>query len=159
MKITFTIYGQPYSKANSRRLVMIPDGKGGKRASFVKAKEALAYERDALKQIPPVHRVRLEGPVRLTARLFYATERPDLDASLIRDILQDRFAKDKKSGERVLVQNGVYRNDRQVREEHYYWGKDAANPRAELEIEAMEIPIARTAPLFAEASVPEGVPF
>lgn len=147
----FTIYGQPCSKANSRRLVHIPDGEGGKRASFVKSKEALAYEREALRQIPPIYRKRLEGPVRVTIRMFYATERPDLDESIVLDVLQDRYAKDKKTGERVLVQKGVYRNDRQVREKHVHHGIDRREPRAEIEIEpiveqaalALDKPLAR----------------
>ena len=128
--IRITILGQPCSKANSRQIVTI---KG--RPTSIKSKEALAYERDALRQIPPAARRRLEGPLRMTIGIWYASERPDLDESLILDVLQDRWQRDKVTGERVLVQAGVYRNDRQVRERHVYHGIDRANPRAEIEIE------------------------
>lgn len=131
--IRLTILGQPCSKANSRQIVTI---KG--RPTPIKSKEALAYERDALRQIPTAARQRLEGPVRLTIRIWYASERPDLDESLLLDVLQDRYATDKRTKERVLVQAGVYRNDRQVRERHVYHGIDRANPRAEVIVEPMQ---------------------
>jgi hypothetical protein len=69
--IIFTILGQPYSKANSRKVVTI----GGK-PSLIKSKEALSYERYALMQIPPVCRVRMEGEVSVTLTIYYASERP-----------------------------------------------------------------------------------
>lgn len=154
--IAFTILGEPASKANSRELVtrggktgfieeideqtgekVRRKAKVGGRPMFIKSDKALAYERDALRQIPPSARMRLEGPVRMTLRVFYATERPDLDESIILDVLQDRYEKDKKTNERVLVQKGVYRNDRQVREKHVFHAIDKRNPRAEIEIEPM----------------------
>jgi Holliday junction resolvase RusA-like endonuclease len=127
--IIFTILGQPYSKSNSRKVVTI----GGK-PSLIKSKEALAYERDALRQIPPVCRVRMEGDVSVTLRIFYATQRPDLDESLILDILQDRYKG--KGEDRELVQKGVYKNDRQVREKHVYHAIDKLNPRTVVEVRA-----------------------
>ena len=130
--IRLTILGQPCSKANSRQIVTI-----GGRPSVIKSADARAYERDALRQIPPAARRRLEGPVRMTLRIWYASERPDLDESLILDVLQDRCQRNKATGERVLVQAGVYRNDRCVREKHVYHAIDRANPRAEIEIEPM----------------------
>ena len=132
MTICLTILGQPCSKANSRRLV-----KFGDRIAPIKSREALAYERDALRQISPAARRQLQGPVRVTMRMFYASERPDLDPSIVLDVLQDRYAKDKKTGERVLVQKGVIRNDRQVRELHLWHAIDRRNPRAEIEIEEL----------------------
>lgn len=134
-RIAFTILGQPCSKANSRQIVTI-----GQRPQVIKSKEARAYEHDALRQIPPAARVRLDGPVRVTMRLFYASERPDLDESIVLDVLQDRWAKvkDRHSEQRELVQAGVYRNDRQVREKHVYWGLDKENPRAEILVEPMQ---------------------
>jgi len=128
--IAFTILGQPCSKANSRQIVLI----GGK-PKPIKSKDALAYERDSLRQIPVAARLRLEGPVRVTLRLWYESERSDLDESIVLDVMQDRFVK--HGDERVLVQAGVYRNDRQVREKHVYHGISARNPRAEISVEAM----------------------
>lgn len=130
MRIEFTILGEPASKANSRRVV-----KFGERTAMVKGTKALGYERDALRQIPPACRLQLDGLVRVTMRIFYATERPDLDESLILDVLQDRY-KGKGDG-RLLVQRGVYRNDRQVREKHVFHGIDRANPRTEIVVETM----------------------
>lgn len=129
--IRFTIIGQPASKANSRQIVTING-----RPSSIKSKEALAYERDALRQIPPSARQRIEGPVRVTLRIWYASERPDLDESVVLDVLQDRFTK--RDDARVLVQHGVYRNDRQVREKHVFHGIDRKNPRTEVTVEPLQ---------------------
>ncbi len=154
--IKFVILGEPASKANSREVTRIgqktmnvivganDDGtlktermKVGGRNMNRKSDKALAYERDALRQIPPRCRVRFEKPVRVTMRIYYRTERPDLDESLILDILQDRYKL--IDGEmRILVQNGVYRNDRQVREKHIFHGIDSRQPRAEIEVEEIE---------------------
>jgi hypothetical protein len=61
----------------------------------------------------------MTGDLRITMTIFYASRRPDLDESLILDLMQDR----------------VYVNDRQVKERHIYWGLDPDNPRAEIIIE------------------------
>lgn len=128
--IRFVILGQPASKANSRRLVRIGD-----RPASIKSPEAIAFEKSAALQIPHSARQMLRGPVRVTLRLFYATERPDLDESIVLDVLQARY---KRIGHRhALVARGVYINDRQVREKHIFHGIDRANPRAEIEVEAM----------------------
>jgi Holliday junction resolvase RusA-like endonuclease len=126
--VRLTILGEPASKANSRRLVSF-----GTRRAVVKSKKALAYEATAAMQIPPAARVMLDGPVRVTMRLFYSTERPDLDESVVLDVLQTKFAK----GTRKVARAGVYVNDRQVREKHVYHAIDRANPRAEIEIESL----------------------
>jgi Holliday junction resolvase RusA-like endonuclease len=142
--ISFTILGAPVPHKNGYHIVTI-----GNHPAIVKSKEALSYERDALLQIPPQFRLRLEVPVAATLRIWYATERPDLDESLILDVLQDRW--DRKHGpyagsnKRQLVQAGVYRNDRQVREKHVFHGVDARNPRAEITIQPL---IAQQTPLF-----------
>lgn len=130
MLITLTILGEPASKANQRRIVEIAG-----RSQIIKSKKALDYERSALAQIPPAARVRIEGPVSVTMRIFYSTERPDLDESVILDVLQDRWSKSPREGApRVLVQRGVYCNDRQVREKHVYHAIDRGNPRAEITV-------------------------
>ena len=155
--IAFTILGQPCSKANSRQIVTI-----GGRPKPIKSKDALAYERDALRQIPPAARRRIDGPVRVTLRMFYASERSDLDESIVLDVLQDRWSSQKKDKEtgivykpRALIQSGVYRNDRQVREKHVFHAIDRTNPRAEIVVEplqAQQTAIAQE--LFDEAEVP-----
>jgi len=139
--IALTILGEPASKANSRELATIGP-KDDRRTILRKSEKALAYERDALRQIPPRARVRMQGPVRVTLRIWYASERPDLDESIVLDVLQDRWGRSKPQnpivpGQRVLVQSGVYRNDRQVREKHVFWALDRHNPRAEIEVEPL----------------------
>lgn len=153
MPVAFTIFGEPASKANSRKIVSF-----GGRTAIAKSKKALGYEADALSQIPPRCRVQYEGPVCVTLRIYYATERPDLDESLILDVLQDRF--EGKGDARRLIQRGVYRNDRQVREKHVYHGIDRANPRTEVLVEPMQMqqPTLDLA-VPAQARVSEGVPF
>jgi hypothetical protein len=137
MKTAFTILGEPASKANSRELATIGP-KDNRRTILRKSDKALDYEHSALKQIPPRARQRLEGPVRVTMRIYYASERPDLDESVILDVLQDRYAKDPITGERKLVQHGVYRNDRQVRSKRVDWALDRVNPRAEIIVEPLQ---------------------
>ena len=105
------------------------------RPTVRKSDKALAYERDALLQIPRGARAMFTGPVRVTIRIFYASERPDLDESVVLDVLQAQYVKVK--GERRLAARGVYLNDRQVREKHIYHGIDKFNPRAEIEVEAL----------------------
>lgn len=146
--IVFTILGQAQSKANSRKVVDIPkrdahgervmneDGSAAKRRIFAKSAEAMQFEKDALRQIPPWARQRLEGDLRVTLKMFYRTRLPDLDESIVLDILQDRWWG--KGDGKKLVQNGVYRNDRQVWEKHVYKQIDPRNPRVEVCVEALQ---------------------
>lgn len=122
--------GQVASKANSRQLVTI---KG--RPAFIKSPEARAFERGALMQIPAAAKRMLTGPVRAVIRIWYASERPDLDESVVLDVLQAKY--ETRDGVRVLVRKGVYINDRQVREKHVFHGIDRKNPRAEVVIEPL----------------------
>lgn len=133
--IRLTILGQPASKSNRSKIITIAG-----HASLTKSKEAKVYERAAVLQIPPAARQRLEGPVCVTMRIWYSSERSDLDESLILDVLQDHWSKaDGLAGtDRRLAQPGVYRNDRQVREKHVFHGIDRQNPRAEIIVEAMQ---------------------
>lgn len=140
--IEFTLFGEPASKANSRELVSFGRGEH-KRPAIIKSAKARTYERDAVRQIPPRARARLTGPVRVTLRIWYASERPDLDESVVLDVLQDRWSRAAKAAngapaQRTLVQAGVYRNDRQVREKHVFHAIDRANPRAEVRIEPLD---------------------
>jgi len=135
---SFTILGEAVSKANSRvRSTIGPKDK--RRVIIRKSEKALSFEEGALRQIPPMSRVRFDGPVSVTLKLFYASERPDLDESIVLDVMQDRWKRDKLTGERVLLQHGVYRNDRQVREKHVYHGYDPRNPRCEVRVSALQV--------------------
>lgn len=164
--IRLTILGEPASKANSRKLVTI-----NKRPAFIKSEKARNFERDALRQIPPNLRMAIECDVRITLRIYYASQRPDLDEQVILDVLQNRWKNQGDGKPRELVQRGVYANDRQVREKHVYHAIDKANPRTEILIEPL---VATNDELFDRAQpaapavkakpqpkrkLPEGVPF
>jgi len=111
------IKGEPASKANSRRMVYV-HGK----PMFIKSAKALAYARDFRMQCGVTQMI--EGDVAVHMKIFYASRRPDLDESLILDLLQ-----------------GVaYANDRQVKEKHIYWGLDKENPRTEIRVEKIREP-------------------
>lgn len=157
--IKFTIMGEPASKANSRKIVTFGRGERA-RPGVIKSEKARDYERTALLQIPADARLMLTGPVRVTMRIFYATERPDLDESVILDVLQAQWKRVKgklaKVGEdeyaypkeRKLVQTGVYLNDRQVREKHVFHGIDKKNPRAEIEVEEIDAQLFAAEPIL-----------
>ena len=105
--IIFTIEGEPASKANQRKLVLI---KG--RMVPIKSKKALDYIKEFQRQIPKIDPL-TEDYVKVEMMIYYASRRPDLDESLILDCMQ----------------NYVYYNDRQVKEKHIYWGLDKERPR------------------------------
>ena len=116
-RITLTIKGQLASLKNSRQLVY---SHGTPR--LIPKKEAVQWERDAIKQTPNDHCVGLEGFIRLTATIYYASRRPDLDEALLMDYLQHV---------------GIIMNDRQIVEKHITKKLDPANPRTELLIEEL----------------------
>jgi len=107
------IFGEPASKANSRRVVHY-----GGMSRLIKSKKALSYSDVFKQQCKPLATL-MTGDLRVTLHIFYASRRPDLDESLILD----------------LMQGLIYENDRQVKERHCYWGLDPENPRAEIIIE------------------------
>ena len=107
--VKFIIFGEPASKANSRRWT-------GK--FFIKSEKALNYGK-AFKEQCPVLDPLMEGDLRVTIKIWYASRRPDLDASLIFDLMQGR----------------IYLNDRQVKEQHLYWALDKDNPQSEITVE------------------------
>ena len=111
--VTFMIYGEPASKANSRRLV-----KRGKRVISIKSAKAMDYCDAFIKQCLVLDTL-LDGELVAHIHIWYASQRPDLDPSLILDLMQDR----------------IYQNDRQVREMHLYHWIDKENPRAQITIE------------------------
>ena len=107
------IFGEPASKANSRRVVRY-----GGISRLIKSAKALSYS-DVFRQQCGKLPTLMTGDLRVTLHIFYASRRPDLDESLILD----------------LMQGLIYENDRQVKERHCYWGLDPDNPRAEIIIE------------------------
>tara|TARA_A100001201_G_scaffold84348_2_gene74784 strand:+ start:87 stop:518 length:432 start_codon:yes stop_codon:yes gene_type:complete len=108
--IGVTITGEPASKANSRRMVLI----GGK-PRFIKSKKALKYSKDFDLQCPVLDEL-MEGDLAVAMKIYYRTRRPDLDESLILDLLQDK----------------LYKNDRSIKLKYVLHGLDKENPRTVL---------------------------
>lgn len=79
-----TILGNPQSKANSRRIVMIQ----GKTRS-IKSSAAIAYANDFAKQCPVLDPM-FETDICVELMIYYASRRSDLDESLILDCLQGK---------------------------------------------------------------------
>tara|TARA_R100000278_G_scaffold121954_1_gene107020 strand:+ start:684 stop:1133 length:450 start_codon:yes stop_codon:yes gene_type:complete len=113
---TFEIIGEPASKANSRKIVII---KG--RPASIKSDKARSYSKAFLDQCEVCDEL-FEGDVCVEMLIYYASRRPDLDESLILD----------------LMQGIIYKNDRQVKEKHIYWGIDRENPRTIIRVSPME---------------------
>ena len=89
---------------------------------LIKSPQALAYEAKAAHQTP---KHMIEGEVRVTMNIYYASKKPDLDESLILDAMQGK----------------VYANDRQVWEKHVYKAIDKKNPRAVITVEPRGNPL------------------
>lgn len=138
--IVFTIFGEPASKANSRQIVMRGRGETARPAS-IKSPKAIAYEKAAIAQIPNDAKAMIEGPVCVSLCIHYASERPDLDESVVLDVLQARFETVVIGGRetRVCTRKGVYLNDRQVREKHVFHRIDRTNPRVEIEVKPLQM--------------------
>jgi len=116
-ELAFTIYGQPYSKANSRKLVI----NGGK-PRFIKSAPARRYVIDFQTQCPKLDPL-MEGDLEVEIVIYYASRRPDLDPSLIFDCME----------------NHIYKNDRQIKRQILYWGLDKNNPRSEIRVRQIDI--------------------
>ena len=114
------IFGEPASKANSRRVVRY-----GGVSRLIKSAKALSYV-DVFKQQAKVMALPLVCDVVVTMHIYYASRRPDLDESLILDLLQ----------------GCVYLNDRQVKEKHIYWHLDKECPRTYIEVKKCPPPSA-----------------
>jgi len=111
------IEGEPASKSNSRRIVRL-----GKQVRLIKSKKALCYLNSLEEQLSLLKQVDrnnlLEGNLSMYVDVWYKTRRPDLDIELIKD----------------GIQGWVYKNDRQVREQHSKWHKDSDRPRCLIRI-------------------------
>jgi len=115
----FIVQGEPASKANSRQIVTIR----GKPA-VIKSAKARRYVTDFQIQCPRLDPL-LEGDLVVSIKVFYASRRPDLDVSLILDAME----------------NFIYLNDRQVKEQHLYWALDKKSPRAEIQVRELKSPL------------------
>jgi hypothetical protein len=114
--VTFTVYGEPASKANSRKMVLI---KG--RPALIKSAKARGYVTIFESQCP-VMEVPTTDDVVVEMMIYYASRRPDLDESLILDCMQGR----------------IYKNDRQVKQKFIYWGLDKEDPRSIIRVRSCD---------------------
>lgn len=131
--LSLKIFGEPASKANSRRVVRI-----GGMSRLIKSHKALTYSDVFKRQVKSMDITPLGGDVRVTMHIWYASRRPDLDESLILDLLQ-----------------GVaYLNDRQVKEKLIYWHLDPAEPRSEITVE--QLPMPKKRPRSRNSTGPRG---
>jgi len=120
--VSFTVLGALVSLKNSRRILRQP--RTGKPFS-AKSEAAARYREDFLLQVPPEAKRGLGSqtePLRATITVWYPSWRNDLDVGLVLDLLQE---------------SGVIANDRWVREQHVWAEVDAANPRADITVEAI----------------------
>jgi len=115
---TFVIFGEPASKANSRKLVTL-----GGRPAFIKSRKARDYVTEFQRQCRNQIRVMTDRDVRVELMIHYASRRPDLDESVILDAMQGI----------------VYVNDRQVKQRMAYWGLDKDMPRAVIRVVECDI--------------------
>lgn len=105
--VQLLVHGEPASKANSRKVVRY-----GGISRLIKSDKARGYEQMFKAQVTALPEL-IEGDVEISIDIWYASRRPDLDESLILDLLQ----------------GVVYLNDRQVKIKHIYWNLDPDSPR------------------------------
>ena len=115
---TFVIFGEPASKANSRKLVTL-----GGRPAFIKSQKARDYVTEFQRQCRNQVKVMTDRDVRVELMIHYASRRPDLDESVILDAMQGI----------------VYVNDRQVKQRFAYWGLDKDLPRSVIRVVECDI--------------------
>lgn len=101
------------SKGNSRRVF-----RHGDRIRFAKSDKAMHFMHQAEVHLNPPA-TPIDHEVCMVATLYYASNRPDLDESLVMDALQ---------------KCGVIKNDRLIREKHIQHGLDRDKPRVEIEL-------------------------
>lgn len=112
-----TVLGEPASKANSRKIVRF-----GKRLASIKSDKARKYADNFRSQAPIIDPL-LTGDLLVYIKIWYATRRPDLDESLILDLLEGH----------------AYKNDRQVKTKIILHGLDRDNPRSEIKISEIDV--------------------
>jgi len=117
LDITFTVLGEPASKANSRKMVTIRG-----RPALIKSQKARDYVKQFELQCPQLE-VPTTEDVQVEMMIYYASRRPDLDESLILDCMQCR----------------IYKNDRQVKQKFIYWGLDRENPRTIIRVRSCDV--------------------
>jgi len=119
--VMLTILGQPVSMKNN--YVLVKSVKHG-RTFMLPNDKVKKYQRAFNKQVPVLSPL-ISCEVSVTMRIFYASRQPDLNEDQILDLLQKR----------------VYENDRQIWEKHIFKALDRENPRAEIIVAPIELPL------------------
>lgn len=144
--VAFNILGDMASSKNRRRIVT---SRASMKPMLIKSVKAIDWWHSATQQLLEsgvlaiehsdrmliIKRPLFTGPVRVTIKAFYASERSDLDIELLKDVLQSRYSGRGKARKRVVA--GIYENDRQVREMHIFHRVDANAPRVFVTIEEL----------------------
>jgi Holliday junction resolvase RusA-like endonuclease len=94
---------------------------GGK-PRVIKSEKALSYSRRFAAQVKKPSEL-IEEDVEVAVTIWYKTRRPDLDPSLIFDLLQ---------------KTEVIKNDRQIKVIHAYHKLDKENPRSHIQISTLK---------------------
>ena len=117
-EVYLSILGEPASKSNQRRFIP------GAIPRFIKSAKALHYTDSFISQARLQSKSSpLEGSLKLSADIYYASHRPDLDESLIMDALQKAE---------------IINNDRQIVWKDIRRFIDRANPRSRIIIKEIE---------------------
>ena len=123
--LTFTLYGDPRTKKNSRRHVNVKKPTGAEYTMPLPSKQFSAYEADCLKQITGNHRRRINTPVNVKC-LYYMQTRRKVDlVNLLEgtcDILRDAGVVADDNRNIIASTDGS----------RVYW--DKKNPRVEITI-------------------------
>ena len=82
---------------------------GGK-PRFIKSKKALQYSKDFDLQCPTRKEI-FDTDLVIAMKIYYKTRRPDLDESLILDLLQGKVLKNDRSIKTKYVEHGLDKND------------------------------------------------
>lgn len=137
--IRFTARGEPVSLKNNKQLGSVKESsKGNRYREIVNSREVINYQKFFLPQIPWQAQAMLDVPVRVLIKIWYRTQRPDLDEAIILDLMQAQYTRHPKTQEKLVVRRGVYTNDRLVRERHVYHGIDKQHPRVEIIVMPIE---------------------
>jgi Holliday junction resolvase RusA-like endonuclease len=117
---TMTIFGNLPSIKNRRRLI---PAKGNRRPMIIKSKDAMDYEQAFLMAIPQKMRVGYNGPVSLSARIYYQSRRSDLSVELLYDL---------------IAKASIILNDRQIMHCECWKGLSKESPRVHFTVKKWE---------------------
>lgn len=127
MTLAFTVEGEPLGV---NRLYRVFNGRS------IKSKEGREYhahfvQRAAIARVGAGCVSAIEGPVAVALRLYFGSERPDVDGPIKIALDAMEIPRPKRDGA------GVYRNDRQVRKLTVERFTDRERPRIEVEVSEM----------------------